>query len=237
MATYLSLTNDLLTRLGEVTMDTTEFATARNVQNLAKNAISASIRELMHTAQEWPFASATKVQTLTSGTKTYAFETNMSSVDWDSFYLKQLTAQQNSPKKLPYITYTSYIETQRPREDTGGTGAYGAPVFVYDIPDNLSFGVTPIANDAYQIEYNYWTFPNDLVAATDVCIVPDRFKNVLVDGGMMYMMLFRSNEQSAAIHRTNFEQGIKTMRRLLIGETNLMRSTMITTTPATSKVF
>ena len=54
MATYLDLTNELLRRLNEVQMDSTDFATARNVQALAKDAINASIREILHSAQEWP---------------------------------------------------------------------------------------------------------------------------------------------------------------------------------------
>ena len=33
---------------------------------------------------------------------------------------------------------------------------------------------------------------------------------------MMYMMLFRSNEQSASMHSTKFEDGIKMMRRLVV---------------------
>jgi hypothetical protein len=44
---------------------------------------------------------------------------------------------------------------------------------------------------------------------------------------MTYMMLYRSNEQSAAIHRDKFDNGIKTMRRLLLDEPLTMRSTMI----------
>lgn len=237
MATYLSLTNELLRRLNEVTMDTTEFDNAKNVQALAKDAINSSIRELMHAAQEWPFVSASKDQTLTAGTKLYSFPANMSSVDWDSFYLNRLEAEGNVPKKLPYISYTAYIETQRPKEDQTGTAGQGPGLYVYDTPDNTSFGVTPIPNDAYVISYNYWYFPADLLVADDTCIVPDRFRNVLIDGAMMYMMIFRSNEQSAAIHRDKFDQGIRTMRRLLIGETNIMRSTAITQTPSTARVF
>ncbi len=57
-------------------------------ETVAKNAINSSIRELMHSAQEWPFALATQTQTLTVGTGTYSFPSNTSTVDWDSFYLK-----------------------------------------------------------------------------------------------------------------------------------------------------
>lgn len=227
MSTYLSLTNELLRRVGEVTMDSTDFDNARNVQALAKIAINSSVRELMHSAQEWPFALVTQTQTLaTNGTATYAFPSDFSSVDWESFYLKQLTAANNQPKRLPVLSYTQYLDTARPVEDQTGTGGYGVPESVYQTQNGF-FGVTPKSDQAYQIEYKYWRFPVDLVESTDECIVPSRFDSVVIDGAMTYMMLYRSNEQSAAIHRDRFENGIRTMRRLLLDEPLTMRSTMI----------
>lgn len=208
-------------------MDPTEFDGARNVQALAKISVNSSVRELMHSAQEWPFALSTVTEVLaTDGTATYAFPADFSSVDWESFYLKQLTGANNQPRRLPVLTYTEYLDTRRPIEDQTGTGGYGAPEAVYQTQDGF-FGVTPKSNQAYEIEYKYWKFPADLVLGTDVCIVPSRFDNVIIDGAMTYMMLYRSNEQSAAIHRDRFEQGIKTMRRLLMDEPLSMRSTMI----------
>ena len=51
MSTYISLTNELLRRMGEVVLDTTEFDGARNIQSLAKNAInSINVDELAKTA-------------------------------------------------------------------------------------------------------------------------------------------------------------------------------------------
>jgi len=43
----------------------------------------------------------------------------------------------------------------------------------------------------------------------------------------MYMMRFRSNEQSAAIHQQNFQNGIDTMRRLLLDSPAYITSTVI----------
>ena len=227
MSTYISLTNELLRRVGEVTIDSTELDNARNVQALAKTAINSSVRELMHSAQEWPFALITVTQTLaTDGTSTYAFPADFSGVDWESFYLKKLTVANNQPKRLPVLSYTQYLDTARPIEDQTGTGGYGVPEAIYQTQNGF-FGVTPKSDQAYQIEYKYWRFPPDLVDANDVCIVPSRFDNVLIDGAMTYMMLYRSNEQSAAIHRDKFESGIKVMRRLLLDEPLTMRSTMI----------
>jgi hypothetical protein len=64
----------------------------------------------------------------------------------------------------------------------------------------------------------------------DTCIIPDRFKHVVIDGAMMYMMRFRSNEQSAAMHQNNFDNGVKTMRRVLLDDAINIRSTVITRT-------
>ena len=85
----------------------------------------------------------------------------------------------------------------------------------------------PLPDDAYEIEFKYWSYPTDLVAFDDVTVIPDRFKHVIIDGAMMYMMRFRSNEQSASIHQQNFNLGIREMRRVLMDEPLEVRSTMI----------
>lgn len=208
-------------------MDTTQFDGARNVQALAKTAINSSVRELMHSAQEWPFALVTHTQTLaTDGTGTYSFPTTASSVDWESFYLKKLSTANNQPRRLPVLSYAQYLDERRPMEDEAEEGGYGVTEAVYQTQEN-KFGVTPKADQAYQIEYKYWSVPNDMVAVTDECIVPSRFDNVILDGAMFQMLMFRSNEQGAAIYRDKFDNGIRTMRRLLLDEPLIMRSTMI----------
>jgi len=104
--TYITLVNELLRRLNEVQLDTggQGFATVRNVQALAKDAINSSIRLILHDGQEWPFLKTTYTQTLTAGTSTYNFPANFSSVDWETFYLKKLTAKDNEPTRLRPLT-------------------------------------------------------------------------------------------------------------------------------------
>ena len=128
--------------MGEVTLDSTDFDSARNIQALAKNAVNSSIRELMHSAQEWPFALVTYPQTLTVGTGQYSFPANCSNVDWESFYLKKLTAANNEPTRLPVLTYTDYLDNHRPNEDMNGTGGYGPAIAVYQT-NEAKFGITP----------------------------------------------------------------------------------------------
>jgi len=228
MATYVALVNELLRRLNEVTLDTSGdgFDTVRNVQALAKDAINNSIRNINQTGQEFPFLKTTQTQTLAAGTRQYDFPADYSGADWETFYIKKLTSVDNTPMHLPSISYEEYIQRYRHFDDTGDQTGISAPTLVYQT-DELKFGVTPIPDNSYEIEYVYYKFPSDLSAFNDTAIIPDRFKHVLIDGAMMYMMRFRSNEQSAAMHQNNFEDGIKLMRRVLVDEPLRVRSTVV----------
>jgi hypothetical protein len=215
--------------MNEVTLDTAGdgFDSVRNVQALAKDAVNSSIRLILQDGQEWPFLKTTYTQTLTIGTRQYDFPADYSSTDWDTFYLKKLSSENNSPMPLSVISYEQYIQNVRPSDDTGDqVNGDGPPALVYQTL-GTAFGISPIPDAAYEIEYVYWKFPTDLTAFNDVAIIPDRFKHVVIDGAMMFMMRFRSNEQSAAMHQNNFEDGIKTMRRVLIDDTLFVRSTVV----------
>ncbi len=227
MATFINLTNELLRRLNEVQITESEFTTVKNVQALAKDAINSSIRQMLQDAQEWPFALTTTTQTLTAGTGTYAFPADYSKADWDTFYIRQLTTESNTPKKLKLLTFDQYITSFKSLEELGGEGARSAPDYVY-LTQEEKFGVTPVPNAAYVIEYRYFKFPAELTASSDTALIPDRFKHVVIDGAMMYMMLFRSNEQSAAMHEQKFKDGIEMMRRLILDQPVNVVSTMIT---------
>ena len=226
--TYITLVNDLLRRMNEVQLATTGdgFSTVKNVQAIAKDAINNAIREILQDGHQFPFLKTTYSQTLAAGTKTYDFQSDMASVDWDTFYLNELTSVSNTPRALPVITFDQYTQNYRALEDSAGTGGRASPTIVYQTAEN-KFGVTPIPDAAYVVDYVYYTFPDDLVAYNSTMIIPDRFKYIIIDGAMVYMMRFRSNEQSAQIHQQKFTNGIKTMRRLLLDDPISVRSPMI----------
>jgi hypothetical protein len=228
MATYVTLVNELLRRLNEVTLDPEGdgFSTVRNVQALAKDAINSSIRNILQTGQEWPFLKTTYTQELTAGTRQYDFPADFSRADWQTFYIKKLSSADNTPMSLPTITYDEYIQRYRHYDDTGDQTGISAPTLIYQTNED-KFGVTPIPDQAYEIEYVYWSFPSDLTLFDDVAVVPDRFKHVVIDGAMMYLMRFRSNEQSAQVHQSVFQDGIKSMRRILVDEPLRIRSTVV----------
>ena len=125
------------------------------------------------------------------------------------------------------MVFDQYITYYKSLEDLGGTSSRTDPNCVY-MTQEEKFGVHPIPDAAYVIEYRYFKFPADLTAASDTSIIPERFKHILIDGAMMYMMLFRSNEQSASMHSQKFEQGINMMRRLILDLPVNVISTVIT---------
>jgi len=227
MATYITLVNQLLRRINETELDAagSGFGDVRNLQALAKDAINSSIREILQISQEWPFTLTTNTETLVVGTGVYDFPADLSKVDWDTFYIKKNVTQQNEPRRLSVITYADYLRSFRPIEDIGGTTARSVPLRIYQTQDS-KFGVTPIPDAAYEIEYRYYSFPADLTAFNDVSVIPERFNTVVIDGAMMYVMRFRSNDQSGQIHEKKFMDGIDNMRRLLLDTPLYITSTV-----------
>ena len=229
MSTYVELTNELLRRLNEVPLDIAGdgFGTVRNVQAAAKDAINSSLREIYQNGQEWPFLKTTYTQALTIGTREYSFPSDYSSVDWETFYLKKNTSQNNQPMVLKPMSYEEYISNFRPRDDQGDSvNGEASPERVYQTFGD-KFGVTPIPNAAYEIEYTYWSIPASLSAYDDACSVPERFNHVILDGAMTYMMHFRSNAQAATMHQQKFDMGIRSMKRVLMDDELTVRSTVI----------
>ena len=225
-------------RLNEVTLNTAGdgFSTAKNVQAIAKDAINNSIREILQDGHQFPFLKTTTTQTLTAGTGTYDLPTDMASVDWDTFYLQALSSAGNTARSLPTIPFEEYVRIYKAIEENSGTGARSSPDLVYQTSEE-KFGVTPLPDAAYVIEYVYYKFPADLSAFDDEMIIPDRFKYIIIDGAMVYMMRFRSNEQSAQIHQAKFQEGIKAMRRLLLDDPLFVRSSMINRPKFTSQML
>ena len=225
-------------RLNEVPLNTAGdgFSTAKNVQAIAKDAINNAIREILQDGHQFPFLKTTNTQTLTAGTGTYDLPNDMASVDWDTFYLQALSSAGNTARSLPTIPFEEYVRIYKAIEENSGTGARSSPDLVYQTSEE-KFGVTPLPDAAYVIEYVYYKFPADLSAFDDEMIIPDRFKYIIIDGAMVYMMRFRSNEQSAQIHQAKFQEGIKAMRRLLLDDPLFVRSSMINRPKFTSQML
>ena len=53
--TFLSLTNDVITRMNEVVLTSTTFASARGVQVQCQNAVNQAIRYIYKSKRVWLF--------------------------------------------------------------------------------------------------------------------------------------------------------------------------------------
>ena len=175
MATYVALVNELLRRINETTLDTAGdgFGDARNLQAIAKDAINSSTREILQTSQEWPFLITTYTETLSVGTGTYAWQTDVSKIDWDSFYLKRLTSENNEPKKLTVLTYVDYLRHHRPNDDTSGTGGYTTPQYIYKTEEGTTREIHPllaVKSFVQQVPLTYYRVNTNQDIESDVYI-------------------------------------------------------------------
>ena len=226
MATFLSMTNEVLRRINEVPVAESDFSTTRNIQGLAKDAVNNAIRHILQSAQQWPFTVVVYEQVLTAGTREYDFPADLSVLDYESFYTKPSTSLNTSGGALGQMDHDQYQRYYRSADDQREAGDYAEPTHVYKTQQN-KFGLMPTPDKAYTVEYKYWSFPSDLSNASDTPVIPDRFKHIIIEGAMVFLMRFRSNEQAAAMHEKKFEEGINMMRRLLQQPVSQVTSTVV----------
>lgn len=223
---FLGLVNEVNRRLNEVELTQSNFATAKGSYNAVKDSVNAAIRDVNQTHYEWPFNHVIEEENLTPGISRYSIPANASTVDYDSFRIKENSTFGNDTVKLDSITYEDYLRYYVDQEYTSDTSARGIPEYIAQAPSQ-EFIVVPSPDQAYNIVYEYYRVSVDMQNPTDVPYIPERFKHVIIDGAMYHAYMFRGNEQSAAMSKSKFEEGIKRMRIILINRYNYVTSTYI----------
>ena len=225
---FLGLTNDVNRRLNEVELTSSTFSSATGAYSAIKDSINSSIRYINQHEQQWPFNHVEQEDTLTAGEVRYGYPSDAKTVDFNSFRIKRNSTFGNETKKLTLLSYEEYLTKFVDYEyNTSNTVIRDLPTYVFRAP-NQEYGVVSPPNKAYELVYEYYRLPVDLVSATDVPALPAQFRHVIVDGSMYYAYLFRGNAQDAQILQGKFQEGIKNMRSLYINRYNYLRSTMIT---------
>ena len=102
----------------------------------------------------------------------------------------------------------------------------GIPKNIVRTPDN-NYLLFPYPDKAYNLVFDYYTFPSDLSAHGDITTVPDRFAPVVVDGATAFVYQYRGELQQYQLNFERFEQGIKNMQSLLINKYEYLRSTVV----------
>jgi len=221
---YLGITNDVAGRLNETALTTSNFATVTGFYAAIKEAVNSSIRHINQSHFSWPFNWNSEELTLEAGVTRYAVPAEAKYVDFDTFRVRRDTSLDvGSAKRLKQVTYDEYVDRYVDQEDESDSTKGGVPEKVFRSQNN-EFGIIPLPDKAYQVDFEYFTFPVDLSLHSDVPSIPERFRYVIVDGAMYYAYMFRDNIEMATLSQQKFDQGIKQMRTLLVNENIYVRA-------------
>ena len=212
MTTYLEVCNLVLRQLNEVPLTSTSFDDAKGFHAHVKDAVNFSLRDIAQREIEWPFALQNATKILTPEVNIYEFNADFQQADWQTFHLELDNSLLVQPKNLSVISYENWNYFHRGRDEANTTGTR-IPEFVFKTNDD-KWGVSPIPDRAYSINYDFWGFSTDLVDYDDVLVVPTRFRHVVADGALYYAYMFRDNSEQAAMAIKSFEQGLSQMRTL-----------------------
>jgi hypothetical protein len=128
-----------------------------------------------------------------------------------------------NPKPLEYVNFDEWRQRYRPVERRSDPANYRMPERVFFNNDGR-FGVSPMPDKSYTVEYDYYQVPTDLTAYTDTPSVPDKYKEIIVDGAMYYAYMFRDNLEQANDAKDKLKRGISRMRQDLINKDTYMRT-------------
>ena len=103
--TFLSLTNDVITRMNEVVLTSTTFANARGVQVQCQNAVNESIRYINQREFGYSFNHAQNSSTLTPGVARYSLPTSTKSVDYNTARIKKDDDLNSAGNNLVSLNY------------------------------------------------------------------------------------------------------------------------------------
>lgn len=223
---FLGLVNDVNRRLNEVELTSANFAGAIGYYAQAKDAVNSALRHINFEQFEWPFNHVTQEEDLSAGVTRYPFPADLKSVDMDTFRVKASTTFNNKTAKLRILSYEEYLDKFVDQEYNSTANGTDIPCYVFKTPD-MGYGVTPSPKESYEIVYEYYRVPVDLVNSTDVPSVPEVFRHVINDGAMYYAYMFRSDLEASQLSLQRFQQGIRDMRTIYINRYDYVRSTVI----------
>jgi hypothetical protein len=224
---FLGLVNDVNRKLNEVELTSSNFGSATGSYSASKDAVNSALRYVNQSAFEWPFNHVSQEEFLTPGEVRYSYPSDAKTIDFDSFRIKRDAALGNETRKLKTVVYEDYLDKFVDAEyNTSNTGIRTLPYLVFRSP-SMEYGVYPPPDKAYEIVYEYYRLPVDLINATDVPSTPEQFRYIIIDGAMYYAYMFRGNTQDAQLQFVRFEEGIKNMRTLYINRYEYVRDTRV----------
>jgi len=219
--TYLDIVNIVLQDANEVPISASAFSNARGLQAFVKEAVNRSLMDIVNSGTQWEWLKDGTVQaprsvTTVSGTSFYNFKTLASGeepfvdVDFDTFFLSDGAGLHQSLKSISYDEWNDKYRSQDEQADSTAT-----PTYLVMTGEKNVFGLSPVPDKAYTINFHAWTSSGSLAAYTDTLPFPDQFYTVLVDRARYYLWDFKENEAKAAKARNSYKLGLLKMQQKL----------------------
>ena len=225
-STFLSLTNRLLRKINEVEIAEADFANTRGVQTLAKDAVADAIGQINQAEYEWPFNAAQHTQVLAVGQEEYSWPEYFKIVDWNSFQLQKNESLNVDHKMLQFLGRDEYYKSHKSADDDSGSAGVACPESTAPSHGN-GYVVTPSPDKEYTIQFKYYMNNVGLSLHSDTTRIPNSYDNVIIDGALYYMYMFRDNPESAGVSVQVFQQGIKNMQGIFINKYERVYDTRI----------
>ena len=112
---FLGLVNDVNSRLNEVALDSTNFATAVGYYNVAKDSVNAAIRHINQEEFEWPWNHVQSDLVLAAGAMKYFYPSDAKTINMNSFRIKRdNTTHLDSPATTSAVTYKTMMQRSSP---------------------------------------------------------------------------------------------------------------------------
>jgi hypothetical protein len=219
--TYLEIVNVVLQDANEVPVSASAFSSVRGLQAFVKEAVNRSLMDIINIGTQWEWLKDGTVQaprsaTTINGTQFYNFKTLAAGeepfvdVDFDTFFL---TDGSTLYQPLKAISYDRWAETYRSQDEQ--LTAKGVPSFVVMTGEKNVFGLSPVPDQEYTINFHAWSHATFLSAHSDPLPFPDQFYTVLVDRARYYLWDFKENEAKAAKARNSYKLGLLRMQQKL----------------------
>jgi len=223
---YLELVNDLNRRVNETELSSSNFADATGFYNTAKDAINSSIRLLNQEQFQWPFNYLEQEDVLTAGDMRYDIPYNAKTIDYNTFRIKRNATFGNTTVRLKIMDYEDYLSKYIDSEYNEDTSIRKIPTHVIRAPGN-QYIVYPSPDKDYELIYEMYSLPVDLILHSDVPSAPEAYRHIIVDGAMYYVQTFRNDNQSAQMSLQKFTEGVKNMKSIYINRFEYLYSTRV----------
>jgi len=115
--TFLTLTNDVITRMNEVVLTSSNFTGARGIQIQCQNAVNDAIRYVNQREFGYSFNHSSNSSTLTPGVARYTVPTDTKSLDYSTARIKKSTTLSVSGSNLTNLNYYEYIDNDYANEE------------------------------------------------------------------------------------------------------------------------